>query len=119
MALEITRSKDDPTPKNYDDIIPKIGVSTKVSLRLSEQCMKSRTHATSKAIFLGDSWFCNVPTVVNLKNRLDAHFIGVVKTDHKRYPKKWIESTIQDWTSGTHIDLESEEIDGQTLIPMG
>ena len=32
MALEITRSKDDDTSEKYDDIVPKLGVSTKVSL---------------------------------------------------------------------------------------
>ena len=96
MALEITRSKDNITPEKYDDIIPRLGVSTKVSLRLAEQCMKSHNHATVKAIFLGDSWFGNVPTVSNLKNKLDAHFISDVKTVHKRYPKKWIETTMKD-----------------------
>ena len=92
MALEITRSKDDHTPEKYDDVVPKLGVLTKVTLRPAEQCMKAHTNTTSKATFLGDSWFGNVPTVVNLKNRLDAHFIVVIKTGHKGYPKKWIES---------------------------
>ena len=119
MALEITRSKDDHTDEKYDDIVPKLGVSTKVSLRLAEPCMKAHTNTASKAIFLGDSWFGNVPTVVNMKNKLNAHFIGVVKTGHKRYPKKWIETTMQDWPSGTHIVLESQDIDGQTVIAMG
>ena len=58
--------------------------------------MKSHNYSTGKAIFLGDSWFGNVPIVVNLKNKLDTHFIGVVKTGHKRYPKKWIDTTMKD-----------------------
>ena len=36
MSLEITRSKDDNTPEKYDDIILRLGVSTKVPLRLAE-----------------------------------------------------------------------------------
>ena len=40
MALEITRSKDDDTSEKYDDIVPKLGVSTKVSLRLAQECIK-------------------------------------------------------------------------------
>ena len=36
MALEIIKIKDDDTPENYDDIIPRLGISTKVSLRLAE-----------------------------------------------------------------------------------
>ena len=81
--------------------------------------MKAHNHTTGKAIFVGDSWFGNVPTVVNLKNKLDAHCIGVVKKGHKRYPKKWIDSTIKDWSSGTYIILESEEVDGEIVITMG
>ena len=81
--------------------------------------MKAHKHATGKTIFLGDSWFDNVPTVVNLRNKLGAHFIGVVKTGHKRYPKKWIDSTMKDWTSGIYIVLDFEEIDCQIIIAMG
>ena len=32
MALEIRRSKDDNTPEKCDDIIPRLGVSAKVSM---------------------------------------------------------------------------------------
>ena len=73
--------------------------------------MQTNTHSSNKPIFLGNSWFSNVPTVVNLKNRLDSHFIGVVNVGHKRCPKKWIESTMSDWPSDTYIVLELEEID--------
>ena len=81
--------------------------------------MKAHNHATGKAIFLGDNCFGNVPTVDNLKNKLGAHFIGVVKTGHKRYTKKWIETTMKYFPSGTHIVLESEKINGQIVIEIG
>ena len=81
--------------------------------------MKTHTDSTGKAIFLGNSWFGNMPTVVNLKNKPNAHVIGVVKIGCKRYLKKWIETKMKDWPPGTHIFLEFEDIDGQILVSMG
>ena len=81
--------------------------------------MKVNKHSSNKVIFLGDSWFGNVPTVVNLNNRLNAHFIGVVKIGHKRYLKKSIESIMSDLPSDTYIVLGSKDIDSQVVISMG
>ena len=57
--------------------------------------------------YLGDSWFASVDTVVEMKKRFNSNFIGVVKTSHSRYPKKWLEATMKDWPLGSHIVLEA------------
>ena len=49
----------------------------------------------------------SVDAVVELKNRFKANFIGVIKTNHSQYPKKWIEQTMQEWPPGSHLVLEA------------
>ena len=46
-------------------------------------------------------------TVVEMKNRFDANFIGVIKTNHSKYPKKWLEDTMKEWPPGSHLVLEA------------
>ena len=58
--------------------------------------------------YLGDSWFASVETVVELRIRFDSNFIGIIKTNHARYPKKWIEETMKEWPAGSHLVLEAE-----------
>ena len=31
----------------------------------------------------------------------------MIKTSHRRYPKKWLEETMSDWPGGSHIVLET------------
>ena len=61
--------------------------------------------------YLGDSWFASVDAAVELKKRFNANFIGVVKTNHSRYPKKWLEETMKDWPPGSHVVLETTHSD--------
>ena len=67
-------------------------------------CSKRMAKATSRNdtlgegienVFLGDSWFASVRTAVNLAPH--GHFIGIVKTAHSFYPKKWIEEKMKSW----------------------
>ena len=94
-------------------------MSTKVSLQLADSCMNAKKGAKGKIMLLGNSWLGSVTTVVNLKNNLQVDFIGVVNTISNRYPKNWISDTMNNWKSGTHIILESEEVKGQRAIVMG
>ena len=57
--------------------------------------------------YLGDSWFASVDSAVELKSRFNANFIGVIKTNHSRYPKKWLEETMSEWPPGSHLVLEA------------
>ena len=57
--------------------------------------------------YLGDSWFASVDSVVELKSRFNANFIGVIKTNHSQYPKKWLEQTMNEWPLGSHLVLEA------------
>jgi hypothetical protein len=39
------------------------------------------------------------------------HFIGIVKTGHSKYPKKFIEDTMIHWPAGSHLVLENKSKD--------
>lgn len=41
--------------------------------------------------YLGDSWFGHVDTCLYIKKKLKRNFIGVIKTGHSRFPRKYLE----------------------------
>ena len=57
-------------------------------------------------MFFGDSWFSSVESTCKLWNRFKCRYAGILKTNHSRFPKVWIERTIKDWPTGSHIVLE-------------
>ena len=129
LAIETTRKKNDPTALEYDDVRPKLPSSTKTSLRLvhdsipcSAKSVKDAEGITTvsypKMCVLGDSWFGNVPTCLELLKKHKMHSILIVKQGHKRYPKKFLDETMADWPSGSHMVLEAN-IEGEDLIAMG
>ena len=72
----------------------------------------------SSNTYLGDSWFASVDAVVEMKNRFGANFIGVIKTNHSKYPKKWLEDTMKEWPPGSHLVLEAR-LDGVDVLACG
>ena len=129
LAIETTRKKTDETDLQYDDVRPKLPSSTKTSLRLVHESIRCSTQSTQgnngnmnmiypKTLVLGDSWFGNVPTCLELLKIHKMHSILIVKQGHKRYPKKFLDHTMKDWPSGSHMVLEAK-IEGEDLIAMG
>ena len=68
--------------------------------------------------YLGDSWFASVDVIVQMKKHLNARFIGVIKTNHSKFPKKWLETTMKDWPPGSHLVLEATH-EGVDIIACG
>ena len=68
--------------------------------------------------YLGDSWFAPVDAAVELKKRFNANFIGVIKTNHSRFPKKFLEETMKEWPPGSHLVLQTTHND-VTLFACG
>lgn len=64
---------------------------------------------------LVDSWFTSWKAADAINNErsnngafgLECHLIGVLKTNHQRFPKKFLEETMKDWPAGTHLVLRS------------
>ena len=48
----------------------------------------------------------------------DSYYIGVVKTNSSKYPKKFIESTMTNWPAGSHLNLETV-VDGVPIVATG
>ena len=93
-----------------------------------------------KRVVCGDSWFASVPTAVEVMKGLGlpraadgtmataaaaaaaahpgSHFIGVVKTYHALFPKKYIEEKLQGKSAGARIVLEAT-VDGVDLVAVG
>ena len=71
-------------------------------------------------VFFGDSWFSSVETTCQLWNRFKCRYAGILKTNHSRFPKAWIENTMKDWPAGSHTVLEGRAIvEGVDLIAIG
>jgi hypothetical protein len=61
--------------------------------------------------FLGDSWFAGIEAAAQTKKRGLGHFIGIIKTNHGGFPKKYLEETMKDWPPGSHLVLEGTYLD--------
>jgi hypothetical protein len=71
-------------------------------------------------LFFGDSWFSSAETTCQLWNRFKCRYGGILKTNHTRFPKAWIERTMKDWPAGSHIVLEGQVTrEGVDLIAIG
>ena len=57
----------------------------------------------SPDIVIGDSWFSSMDLVENMKE----NYIGVIKTNHSRYPKAFLQSKMQSWPAGSHLLLKT------------
>eukprot|EP00951_Prasinocladus_malaysianus_P014339 scaffold108899_cov15-Prasinocladus_malaysianus.AAC.1 len=112
LHLEIQEGKDPMRLKPHSQ---ELGVTSACSLRVAQ----GGTQGHAGHTVLGDSWFASVKAstaVAMKKNGLD--FIGVVKQGHARYPKTFIESTLQTMPAGSRLHLESV-VDGIPLIATG
>jgi hypothetical protein len=71
-------------------------------------------------VFFGDSWFSSVETTCQLLSEFRCRCGGILKSNHSRFPKKWMETTMKDWPAGSHIVLEGRAArEGVDLIPIG
>ena len=68
----------------------------------------------------GDSWFSSVEATCQLWTRCHVRYAGVVKTNHARFPKKFIEEKMKDWPAGSHLVLEGHAtLEDVHLIAIG
>ena len=52
---------------------------------------------------IGDSWFSSMDCVQNMKE----NYIRIVKNNHSRYPKAFLQSKMQSWPAGSHLLLKT------------
>lgn len=122
LFMEIQRGKDamnDPTFAEFTDTLKVTSACTKRMAKTTkrERSEEEDNNQPKKEIWLGDSWFSSVPAAIAVSEY--GHYIGVVKTNHARYPRKWIEETMKEWPAGSHIVLETTTSDGVDLLAIG
>lgn len=117
IHLEIQRGKTSMAKSKYTNEMLKTAAC---SCRLGEKCVRSNDERNnnSKNIFLGDSWFSSVPLCVQMQQKLNSHYIGVVKTNHANYPKQFLLKTMSEWPAGSHLVLEATS-DNVPLLAVG
>lgn len=86
-----------------------------VSLELMKKTCMSESE---NELFLGDAWFSSIELAVLTATNLHAHYIGVVKTNHSRYPRKYLKQVMDKWPGGSYLNLTTT-IDGVKLYATG
>ena len=113
--LEFVRRETDTAVLKYNILQPKILESCKTVLCIIHDYLlcsllstfTSTTIATPpKMCVLGDIWFGNMPTCLELKKKPNNPIL-VGNQDCKIHPKEFLRETMRDYLSGSHMVLES------------
>jgi len=84
------------------------------------QCENGNADQGQQQLYLEGSWFASVAYTVKLWQYYNDQFLGiVVKTNHARFPKDFIETTLETWLAGSHIVLEGSASEGVDLLAVG
>ena len=110
LRLEIQESKEDMATKPF--ISPEVKSGTACVLRLVLPW-----HNTGRIIY-GDSAFASVSTAMNLRQR-GLHFIGLVKTAHRHFPKQYFNTLNKPIRSGESVYLKSKPNNTTDLTAVG
>jgi len=92
---------------------------TACMLQLVEGLMKGVQVTDKWQLYFGDSWFASVTCITELWKCFHVHFIGIVKTNHARFPKQFLESCMKNWPAGSHLVMEGLTEDGIDLLAVG
>ena len=99
VALEIVAGKEEMRERDHARTY---GAGTSLLLRLSKNW-----HGTGRVI-VADSAFASVKSAVALKAR-GLFFMGLVKTAHRKYPKKWAQAVPITLRGGHKVATATEE----------
>jgi hypothetical protein len=114
LYLEIQRGKKGMSDTAFTD---ELQATSACCVQMGQGTKRSEEDGVVET-YLGDSWFASVDTCIAMYQRFHQRFIGVVKTAHSRYPKKFLEETMADWPAGSHLVLEATA-DGVPLLAVG
>ena len=100
QCLEICRGKEGMKEKRLQR---ELGATAACTVRVTELCHQEQY--SPKDLVMGDAWFGSVKAATELAKRNSAAFLQV-KTNHKLYPKDYINEALEDAPGGTHIVLK-------------
>jgi len=84
---------------------------------LQGQWKQYRKQTHNNYILVAVVCICNL--CYRAMERFNIRFLGIVKTNHARFPKQFIESTIKNWPARSHIVLEGSSEDDINLLVIG
>jgi hypothetical protein len=89
------------------------GATTACTVRLLDTLQLSELHevpSLARCVF-ADNWFASVTTILALREHLGLHFIGPVKTAHKKIPINAMRHTFSKMKRGDNITLKCEDVE--------
>jgi hypothetical protein len=118
--IELQRGREPMRASDYAATSGVTAACTMRGARASKRYVGDDEDADPNEVFFGDSWFSSVETVCQLWNRFKCRYGGILKTNHSRFPKAWIERTMKEWPAGSHIVLEGRATrEGVGIIAVG
>lgn len=118
LFIEVTRAAPDKTPLGFDEVKPKIKSNAKCTMRMAKAVSTMKTCDKTSPLFLGDSWFGTLDCCVQMKSKIKADTILVIKQGCSFFPKAFFERNMSHWATGTHMVLEANH-KGVDLIALG
>ena len=119
--IQIDRLANRPTMKTASTSIDIVeGANNRINrIEMTEKELDATNKNATRELILGDSWFSSV----DLVEHIAANYIGVVKTNHSRYPKDFIMNTMKPWPAGSHLVLRTVLNEGRrnerTIFALG
>lgn len=101
LAIELQEGKEPMQQKNPQNL----GSTAACMHRLVEMTrgLNEDGNGFERCIILGDSWFGSYDCVVDGKRKLGQEVIYVIKTGHRKTPKKALDEVMKHWAAGTHV----------------
>ena len=113
LYMEICRSKSDSLNVTLNTGTSKSLMKTaSTSLHLINSSYAPVTHEDDSTMmvpnhspdtYLGDSWFTSMDVMENVS----GYYIGNLKSNSSRYPKKYLQDTMKEWPSGSYLNLKT------------
>ena len=123
LHLELQRGKAAMADAEYANIMLKTAACASRLIKNTRNCGRNgedeeeRKMSAQRDTYLGDAWFGSVDAVLAAASH-DTNLVCVIKNAHNRYPKKYIEKTMQDWPPGSNLVLQAT-IRGVDMVAVG
>ena len=102
--IQVDRLDNRPTMKTSSTSIDIVqGACQRMEhIQMTDEDLEATNMEPTPAIVLGNSWFSSM----DLCEHMSEPYIGVVKTNHSRYPQKCLQNKMQAWPAGSHLNID-------------
>jgi hypothetical protein len=127
LAIELQRSRHDRTMTEFYAETGKqhsactLRLMKESSTKLYPTDDENMNPNATDLIHIADAWFGSIATAVGARKYLGEEKVKVVmnvKTNHSNFPKKYLEDTMANWPSGSHLLLKAT-VENECLYAIG